>query len=1004
MWIDFGRSRRLVLTPSRFCGGLAALMLAAALALPAEGASVYLSRLAFRVLATPHFRIYFHQGGESEARRLAAIAEAVCQELAARTRLAPPRVTHVVLANQDDDPNGLATSLPYPTVRIAAAWPATSDLIGNADDWLRTVFIHEYTHVLQFERAVGWAKVARALLGRSPISFPNLFLPRWQIEGYATYWESRMSELGRLNGGDSRAIVTEQGRAGALPMDKANGGLVEWPGGNEEYLEGAWFYDYLVSRFGEEAVGRLSNVTAGWLPYLSAPAFRGVFNASLGSLWRDFQTQVVSGARRPAVSGRVLPTRVTDRGYWVSSPRFDASGAHIVYFLRDPEGFPSVREIDTAPPVRAGATGQSHPTRVPAPRTVVDRAGGRFLAVRNGEVFFDEVELRENVARRSDLRLADLATGRTQALSSDARLLEPDVSSDGRMLACVRVTEEGTRALAFYSVERGAGGRTSLVPASVPVQSAPGTTYGAPRWSPDGRRLAAEQRQVGGASALVVFDVADGSARVVARSSGGRVMTAAWMPDSRQLLFASDGAGTEFQIYATTVAGGPVRQVTAVSGGASFPDVSPDGTTLAFVGSGPAGHDVFTLPLDPASWSDAPLMDDGAAQPPAVRPVPPLPTNVAAHGYSPIPTLLPRSWTPLADTQDGDIRLGFGLAGNDVLVRHAYAVSVLWRTAPDNGTGVPRTRPDWSASYAYDRWRPSFYVSASDKTSLLEIVQAQGRPPVPAALREEQFASGVALSFQKVRHQQVVLAEYNAARNTTDAHPVVAGGVTTAVFRRSNRNALRSAWALNTAKQYGRSISTEEGVSAAVTSEQVRTALGADGNADAFTGEVRAYWRPLSAHAVLAARAGYGTSAGDVGVRRAFYLGGSLPAGPLINFGSDELRMLRGFDEGVSAGYRTAVSSVEWRQPLLRVERGWGTVPVFLRTIHGAVFVDAGEAWTSSFKASRVKTSVGAEGSIDIVAGFGLPLTLTTGVAWTRDGGAGGRTGTAVYFRMGPSF
>ncbi len=1002
-----GNRRDLALTAAacrRLCG--AGLVLLALMA-HADAASVYLPRLAFRVFLTPHFRIYYHQGSEAQARRLAGIAESVRAELEVRTKLPAPQTTHVVLANQDDDPNGLATPLPYPTVRIATAWPATSDLIANTDDWLRVVFIHEYVHVIQLERTRGWAKAARAILGRSPISFPNLFLPQWQIEGYATYWESRLTGLGRLNGGDARAVVTERARAGALPLDQAGGGLVEWPNGNAAYLEGAWFYDYLTSRFGDDAVGALSNRTAGRLPYLSAPAFEGVFQASLGDLWRAFQQQIVSSQPQTPAEGAGTAQKLTDRGYWVSSPRFDTSSTHVLYFLRDADGFPSVRQV----PVDAPA---GRPAAIPPSRAVVSRFGGRFLSVRQGLVFFDELELRTNVAWRSDLRVADVATGRTQRLSDDGRLLEPDVSPDGRQLACVRVDQSGRRLLAFYTVERDPGGRLSLAPAHTAITSPPGATFGAPRWSPDGRRLAVERRLIDGPSEIVVLERDDGAARVVASSSRGRSMTPAWMPDGTQVLFASDRAGRVFQIYAADLATGRVRQVTDVAGGASFPDVSADGRLVAFVGAGPAGYDVFTVPVDESRWTQVvPAVEVTGAGQSAARSGEPPPVGLEPRRYSPIPTLLPRSWTPFADTEDGQLRLGFGVDGTDILARHTYAVSAMWHTL-GSSAGAPQGRPDWSASYVYDRWRPALFLSVSDSTSFLQISQSLDRPPVSADLREQNLTAGVALPFQRVRHAQLWQVAFNGGRDTLTANVPTAGDGATLVGRAVNRNALRSAWAVNSSKQYGRSISTEDGVAAAITSEQVRDALGADGNADAFTGEVRAFWGPGASHAVIAARAGYGVATGDIAVRRRFYLGGSMPAGPLIDFGSDALRMLRGFDGSVTSGDHIAVASVEWRQPLLRIERGWGTVPVLLRTIHGAVFFDAGQAWTSAFRLSDVKTSLGVEGTLDLVAGFALPVSVTAGVAWTRDGeeswgarGAaspGGRTGTSAYFRIGPSF
>jgi len=64
----------------------------------ASGSGRYDPRLRFQTIATPRFDIHFHQGEEAQARRLAALADAIAAELDAT--LGPPsgRV-QVILVN-----------------------------------------------------------------------------------------------------------------------------------------------------------------------------------------------------------------------------------------------------------------------------------------------------------------------------------------------------------------------------------------------------------------------------------------------------------------------------------------------------------------------------------------------------------------------------------------------------------------------------------------------------------------------------------------------------------------------------------------------------------------------------------------------------------------------------------------------------------------------------------------------------------------------------------------
>ena len=95
--------------------------------------------------------------------------------------------------------------------------------------------------------------------------------------------------------------------------------------------------------------------------------------------------------------------------------------------------------------------------------------------------------------------------------------------------------------------------------------------------------------------------------------------------------------------------------------------------------------------------------------------------------------------------------------------------------------------------------------------------------------------------------------------------------------------------------------------------------------------------------------------------------------------------------------------NVDYRLPLWRVGRGIGTIPVFLRTVHGAVFFDAGQAWTGGFRWGDVRTSFGGEISADTVLGFALPLTFTAGAAIRYDGTID-RSSVVAFARVGRAF
>jgi hypothetical protein len=982
---------------------LASLAVAAWLAgAPAGAASRYDPALRFRTLTTRHFHIHFHQGEERLAQRLAVVAEAVHADLCLRLQASPGGRTHVVLADQDDLANGFATTFPYNAIRIAVGPPGASTLLGNTDDWLKLVFAHEYAHILSLDRSESLAHALRVIFGRSPLAFPNGAQPLWEVEGLATFEETQVTGRGRIAAGDFGSLVAEPARTGRLePLDRANGGLVPWPSGDTPYAYGGFFFRYLALRYGEASIAQLSRTTGRGYYFLPSVAFRKVYHASLSEAWRDFERTFAV----PPSDGVDEATRLTFQGFQVVGPRFVPAGMAItvrhgratapslLYSVQNADDYPSLMVVP------ADGSGR--------PRPVVDRFGGASVSSDGRTLIFDKLELDRSVALKSDLYRLDPAGRRVVRMTHGARLVAPDVSPDGSLLACIRLVD-GMRTLAVFSLAALERAGPRRLPDPVFALAEPGVQYDSPRWSPDGRRIAAVRWKLGGPSELIVLDIATRRAAVLTSARSGRDVSPVFCPDGRTILFASDREGGEFALYAAEEPDGaaadrlaPVLyRVARVRGGAMSPDVSPDGHLIAFVGYTTAGYDLFTMPLDRSRWTR--LTPDGPAA--AAAADAPASTGTAAaatpapraSGYSPFGMLVPRYWLPDLRTEDGFLKAGVSTTSADVLGRHSVAASVVWRVAGESGDEHLGGRPDWSAVYVYDRWRPAFFVSGSDETSFLAVVSQPGAPPsADAELRELTAEAGVRLPFLTVQHAQLWQLSLAADRNTLETADL-------SVAR--NRNAFRVAWAFNSAKTYGFSISAEQGVSIGATAELARRALGAAGDANAYTIEMRAYPRLGGRHAVLALRAGAGTTSGDRSVRRTFFLGGSDPAGSLIDFGSGGLSMLRGFSSLSFAGYNTAVANIDYRRPLLRLDRGVSWLPVMARVVHGAVFVDAGNVWSRGFSINDTKVSVGGEASFDLVVGYSLPLALSAGAAWTRNGRDSTFGGPTFYFRLGRAF
>ena len=245
--------------------------------------------------------------------------------------------------------------------------------------------------------------------------------------------------------------------------------------------------------------------------------------------------------------------------------------------------------------------------------------------------------------------------------------------------------------------------------------------------------------------------------------------------------------------------------------------------------------------------------------------------------------------------------------------------------------------------------------------------------PANGTLREQQVQAGVVFPIRRVASAQTLIASVvRSLDDFTFPDHVVLSLIGTAA---------RAGWSASNAITYGYSISPEGGVDGWRDAEIVPTRLGSSADATA----VAADGARLPAGPGGASRAGPARWPAGVRAATAISSASSISAAAraissALDFGREADQPAPRLSADTFAGTRVALMNADYRWPIARPQRGIGPWPVFLHTIHAAVFADAGHAWTRSFDANDVKTSAGAELSIDIVAGYALPFTAVVGV------------------------
>ena len=445
-------------------------------------------------------------------------------------------------------------------------------------------------------------------------------------------------------------------------------------------------------------------------------------------------------------------------------------------------------------------------------------------------------------------------------------------------------------------------------------------------------------------------------------------ITPTWSPDGEFILFSSDRTGV-FNLYAYHIADSSFFQITNVIGGAFCPSISNDGKNIAFIYYSSTGFDINIMNVpDFAELEPIKIFDDRSQNNElfvygfrenenAITLNDPNTDSIIKkeHSYNPLNTLIkPIRFPVMTIDSDSSMVLGISLFGKDVLNQHFYNFLVSY--------SVGHKRPAYVIDYLNYQFFPIFSLHFEDfiyPFNLDDSLKTDSNKYYWE--RQQQYTLSMEIPFYKMKRTFSINFGIDYEKRTESQN----------IFSENNspyfQGKLCSYFAnliYSDAKIYPRSISYEDGTTMGVGFQRYTNGLGSDLTFYIGDGFIHKYILiPLLNHNVISLLA----------------LGKVTDIQKVTDKLAPEKISIRGFKE-LDWRRRMYGGTTEYRFPLINVERGYCTWPIYLRQIHSDCFVD----YRHYFDKELVEKDVGSCGLeliFDFMVIYNLPMSITFGYA-----------------------
>jgi len=968
------KSRKLLLASaiSLLLAGPAMILTPAAHAENPLAVSPDLPGMEWQTFSSDHFYFHFIPAHKAQAERAAIIAERAWSELTQDFDWTPKDRVHVVLTDDFDFSNGWAHPEPFNQIRLFLSPPDGNSTLEAYDDWLNLLITHELTHIIHVDMARGIPAFIRKILGRNPLTFPHAYTPGFIIEGLAVYKETSAAQgYGRGQSTTYDMMMRMEVINGIDDLSQAVVTLRDWPLG-KHYLYGYYYWQFIADTYGDDKIrDYLSEYSRNIIPFfLQNYEARKVFGKSHEVLWQEFKvwlqqrfapqiTELKKTADTPVQA-------ISNEGLSIDAAASD--GKNYYYLRENGKDRNSLVKVRTA----------SNTAENPVSEVLLQTTGMLSLDVSpRGDIAYTRITDRADLRGWSDIFI--MRDGGEQRLTSGQRYRAvrwmPNAADPQQPYLITKRIQAGISQLDMLD-KNGHFIRTLWQGSLDDVISDYAISH-------DGKKIVASiKRKQQGWNLELLNMQTEQPQWLPLTNTRANESSPNFSHDDQHIIFSADysnvkgvdlaSATATYNIFSLNLASGEVSQRTHLLGGAVQPVLVGDDIYFQSYQARGFSHvrlpaserkPLAVLPLSElqSQYDYAPLYNQPQ-------------THSEAEEYSPWSSLMPQQWLPVYSGNEEYNAIGLSTSGQDALGRHNYSSTLFVDTENDIASG--------NLMYSYNnQWQllaqrnHSYYLDDNDKLQRIrreDTVELARTNIIDFLENKLQLSDGINRSHEYDIPADDLLREENSLHNS----------VIGARLDFDNR------------EMYSQSISVSWGTQATLLWES-NDYLDSDYRGDIINASI-SHFIDLPGNQVLALH-----SSGAYGFEQPepFELGGEEGVLEQSLFGRDQWA-LRGYKDNVQQGNRIQTNSLEYRFPLLNIERGWNLLPIGLGGINANIFADHGAAWQEGGR-SHYLTSAGMELMTEVVVMYGFALPVRLGYAYGFDKDEGGdRTYLQVNYQF----